>query len=178
MSNSPSLQSVQEHAFTTIKQAWYTWFNKAQWSNLVSIFPHTKVVLLSALRLWNVVKFGWRPLLECCAVMLPRRETRWNLQGCPKLANRSQPLVGRSSPYYQDMWRFPWLTSFFPIVDTCLSSEAIARQTCAMVPKWRLLRPIFPASHVQHISHLRSKFALGPHHVWKYGRHLTCGRWD
>jgi len=23
--------------------------------------------------------------------------------GCPKLPNRSQPLVGRSSPYYQDM---------------------------------------------------------------------------
>ena len=27
--------------------------------------------------------FGWRPLLECCAVTLPRRETCWNLQGCP-----------------------------------------------------------------------------------------------
>jgi len=26
---------------------------------------------------------------------------------------------------------------FFPIVDTCLSSEDIARQSCAMVPKWR-----------------------------------------
>ena len=31
------------------------------------------------------------------------------------------------------------------------------------------LRPAFPASHVQHISDLHSKFALGPHHVWKYG---------
>jgi len=48
--------------------------------------------------LFNAAKFGWRPLLECRAVTLPRRETRWNLQGCPKLANRSQPLVGRSSP--------------------------------------------------------------------------------
>ena len=53
--------------------------------------------------LFNATKFGWRPLLECRAVTLPRRETRWNLQECPKLANRSQPLVGRSSPYYQDM---------------------------------------------------------------------------
>ena len=26
---------------------------------------------------------------------------------------------------------------FFPIVDICLSSEDIARQSCAMVPKWR-----------------------------------------
>jgi len=31
------------------------------------------------------------------------------------------------------------------------------------------LRPVFPASRVQHISYLHSKFALGPHHVWKYG---------
>jgi len=87
--------------------------------------------------LFNAAKFGWRPLLECHAVTLPRRETRWNLQGCPKLANRSQPLVRRSSPYYQDMWRrYCCLTSFFPIVDTRLSSEDIAQQSCAMVPKW------------------------------------------
>jgi len=32
-------------------------------------------------------------------VTKPRRETRCNLLGCPKLANRSQPLVGRSSTY-------------------------------------------------------------------------------
>jgi len=49
--------------------------------------------------LFNAAKFGWRPLLECrlleCrAATLPRRETRWNLQGWSKLANRSQPLVG------------------------------------------------------------------------------------
>jgi len=36
--------------------------------------------------------------------------------GCPKLANRSQPLVGRSSLYCKDMWgRYCCLTSFFPI---------------------------------------------------------------
>jgi len=28
---------------------------------------------------FNAAKFGWRPLLQCRAVMLPRRETRWNL---------------------------------------------------------------------------------------------------
>jgi len=33
------------------------------------------------------------------------------------------------------------------------------------------LHPVFPVSHVQHISELHSKFALMPHHVWKYGRH-------
>jgi len=49
--------------------------------------------------LFNAAKFGWRSLLDCYAVMLPRRESRWNSLGCPKLVNRSQPLVSRSSPY-------------------------------------------------------------------------------
>jgi len=29
---------------------------------------------------------------------------------------------------------------------------------------------------VQRLSDLHSKFALGPHHVPKYGRHPLCGR--
>ena len=70
------------------------------------------------------------------------------------------------------------LTIFFPIVDTCLSCEDIARQSCAMVPRWRFLatflRPIFAASHVQHVSDLHLKFALRPHHLCKYGRHPLC----
>jgi len=36
---------------------------------------------------------------------------------------------------------------------------------------WRL---VFSASRVQHVSDLRPKFALRPHHVWKYGRHPIC----
>jgi len=117
------------------------------------------------------------------AVTLPRRETRWNMQGYPKLTNSSHPLVGRSLPYCADMWRRYWcLTSFFPIVDTCLSCEDIARQSCGMVPRWRLfgdfLRPVFSASRAQHVSDLHSKFTLRPHHVWKYGRHPISDRWD
>ena len=84
--------------------------------------------------LFNAAKFGWWPLLECRAATLPRRETRWNLLRCPKLSNQSQPLVGRSSPYCGDIWRtYCCLTSFFPIVDTCLSCKDIAWQSCAMV---------------------------------------------
>jgi len=78
------------------------------------------------------------PTTRCRAVTLPRRETCWNLQGCLKLLHRSQPRVGRSSPHCADMWRtYCCLTSFFPIVDTCLSCKGIARQSCAMVPRWR-----------------------------------------
>jgi len=52
----------------------------------------------------------------------------------------------------------------FPIVDIYLSREDIVRQSCTMVLRWRIfsdfLGPAFPASHVQHISNMNSKFAL------------------
>ena len=64
--------------------------------------------------LFNAAKFGWRSLLDCRAVTLPKCETGWNLLWCPKLTKRSQPLVGRSLPYCEDMWRtYRCLTSFF-----------------------------------------------------------------
>ena len=70
------------------------------------------------------------------------------------------------------------LNNFFPTVDMCLSCEDIARQSCAMVPRWRslatFLRPVFSASRVQHVSDLHLKFALRPHHGYKYGRHPLC----
>jgi len=123
------------------------------------------------------------PTSRCRAVMLPRRKTRWNLQGCLKLPDGSQPLVGRRSPYCGNMWKtYRCSTNFFPIVDTCLSCQDIARQTCAMVPRWwflaTFLRPAFPASRVQQVSDLHLKFTLRPHHVWKYGRHPIYDRWD
>ena len=72
------------------------------------------------------------------------------------------------------------LNKFFPIVDICRSCEDMARQSCAMVPRWRFLatflRPVFAASRVQRISDLHSKFALRPHHVPKYGKHPIFDR--
>jgi len=61
----------------------------------------------------------------------------------------------------------------------CLSCEDIARQSCAMVPMRFLatfLRPVFSASRLQQDSDLHLKFALRPHHVWKYGRHPIFGK--
>jgi len=40
------------------------------------------------------------------------------------------------------------------------------------------MRPVFSASRVQQVSDLRLKFALRPHHVWKYDRHPISDRWD
>jgi len=130
--------------------------------------------------LFNAAKFGWRPLLECRAVTLPRGESRWNWKGCPKLANRSQPLIARSSLYYDYMWkRYRCLTSFFFRLSIHASAAKIQPDK---IVRWcqngDFLRPVFSPTHVQHISDLHSKFALRPHHVWKYGRHPMSDRWD
>jgi len=129
-------------------------------------------------------EYRWRLLFNAAVWLCNNAAKKRNplkFAGVPQTNERSQLLVGRSSPYCKDMWgRYCCLTIFFPIVDTCLSCEDIARQSCAIVRKWRFfasfLHPVFPVSRVEHISDLHSIFALGPQHVWKYGRHRICGR--
>ena len=91
-----------------------------------------------------------------------------------------------SGPKFTILWGYLedilLLNKFFPIVDICLSCKDIARQSCAMVPRWRFLasflHPVFSVSCVQHISDPHLKFALRPHQVRKYGRHPICDGWD
>jgi len=88
-----------------------------------------------------------------------------------------QQISAVSRPKFTILWGhvedMSLLNRFFSIVDTCLSCEDITRQICAMVPRWRLFGdffgPAFPSSCAQDVSDLHSKFALGPHHVSKYG---------
>jgi len=115
-------------------------------------------------------KFGWPSLSDVGALTKPRTETDWNLLGtCPRVVNRSQPLL--YGPKFTKLWQHVTEISlfnkfFFQIVDMCLSCEDIAQQSCAIVRRWRIfwrfLLPVFSASHVQHTSDLRSKFALRP----------------
>jgi len=104
----------------------------------------------------SMPQFGWRPLVECRALTLPRRETRWNLLGSPKLTKRSQPLVGEVHHIVRTCGEdiAAW-QAFFPIVDICLSCEDIARQSCAMVRRWRFFASfLLPCTH------------LSPHPKW------------
>jgi len=129
--------------------------------------------------LFNATKFCWRPLLECCAVTLRRRESRWNLLGCPKLANRSQPLVGGSSSYYEDRWwRYRCLTSFFWLSIHASAAKIQPDKVVRWCQNGDFFASCISASRVQHISDMHSKFALRPHHVCKYGRHPISDRWD
>ena len=77
-------------------------------------------------------------LLECRAVTLRRRETPLKFAGVPQTRQRisavSRPKFTILSERVEEIMLF---NKFFPVVDTCLSSEDMARQSCAMVPKWR-----------------------------------------
>jgi len=131
--------------------------------------------------LFNAGKFGWHPLLECRAVTMPRRETRWNLHGCPKLENRSQPLVGRSSPYYEDVWRrYRCLTSFLRLSIHALAAKIQPDEGVRWFQNGNFCVLYFQraACSTFQTCILISKFALRPHHVWKYGRHPISDRWD
>jgi len=97
-------------------------------------------------------EYRWRPLFNAAVWLTPttgvpcsnaaKMRNPLKLAGVPKLPDRSQLLV--SSPYCEDIWRrYCCLTGFFPIVDTCLSCKDIARQSCAMVPRWRLFGDFF-----------------------------------
>jgi len=64
-------------------------------------------------------KFGWHPSSDVGAVTKPTCETRWNLLGCPKLVNWSQPLMGRSSPLpivHCENVELLLFNNFFPIL--------------------------------------------------------------
>ena len=130
-----------------------------------------------------VAKFGWRPLLECRAVTLPRRETRWNVLG---VSQTGKPISVVSGPTFTILWRHVeeilLFNEFFSIVDMCISCQNTARQLCAMVRRWQIFGDFwvlyFSAGCVPHVSDLHLKFALRPHPVWKYGRHPVCGGWD
>ena len=130
----------------------------------------------------------WRPLFNAAVWLTPTTTVPCSntagIRNPLKLAGVSQtnePISaasGRSSPHCKDVGRYCCLTSFFPIVDTCLSYEDYSlTKLCdgaQMANFWRFLRPVFSASRVQQVSDMHPKFALRPHHVWKYGRHPIC----
>jgi len=101
-----------------------------------------------------------------------------------RVPQTNERISAASGPKFTILWghveEISLPKDLFPIVDTCLSCEDIARQSCGMVPRWRLFgdffRPVFSASRAQHVSDMHSKFALRPHHVRKYGRHPISDR--
>jgi len=112
---------------------------------------------------------------------LPRREIRWNLQGCLKPQTRQQ-ISAASRPKFTILWGCVGETLLFkknfPIVDKCLNCEDIAQESCVLAPRWRFLA-IFWVLHFQRAA--RSTFqtcitrATPCVEVMKYGRLLRLG---
>jgi len=136
-------------------------------------------------------EYRWRPLFNAAVWLTPttrvpccnaaKTPNPLKLPGVPQTNER---ISAASGPKFTILQRHVeeilLLNQFFPIFDTCRSCEDIARQSCAMAPRWRFLAtflgPAFAASRVQRLSELHSKFALWPHHMPKYGSHPLCGR--
>jgi len=83
----------------------------------------------------------------------------------PGVPQTDETISAASGPKFTILWghveEILLVNKFFPIVNTCLSCEDIARESCAIVRRWRFfasfLRPVFPASRVHHISDVHSK---------------------
>jgi len=130
--------------------------------------------------LFNAAKFGWRPLLECRGVTLPRCERNpLKFAGVPQTRQQisavSTPKSTILSRHLEEVLLF---NNFFRLSIHALVPKIYPNKVVSGCQNGDFLRPVFPASRVQHISDLHSKFALGPHHVWKYGRHPISDRWD
>ena len=93
-------------------------------------------------------EYRWRPLFNAAVWLTPTTrvpcsnaaKTRNPLK-LPGVPETKETISAASVPKFTilrgHVEEILLLNKFFPIVNTCLSSEDIARQSCAMVPKWR-----------------------------------------
>ena len=158
---------------TWTQTEFYTWQNSVRTQD-----PRKCTYSVTAPETPNIVQYGWPPVSDIAAVMKARRETRWNLLGCPKLRNQSQLLVRQSLPHCAHMWRrYCCLTTFSDCQYMLYLRRHSSTKLCdgaQMANFWQFFGScIFSEPCAAH-----SKFALRPHHVWKYGRHPVCNSWD
>jgi len=116
----------------------------------------------SAQRDGRPAEYTWRPLFSAAKTRNPLK-----FAGVPQTL---EPISAASGPKFtilrEHVEEALLLNKLFSIVDIslCLSCEDTARQSCAMVPRWRFLgdflRPVFSTSRILH-----PKFALRPHNV-------------
>ena len=80
-------------------------------------------------------------------------------QTCQQIPAVSRPKFTILSGHVEEVLLFNKF--FFPIVDTCLSSKNIARQSCGMVPKWRFCASCIAseprAAHFRRAFQIRTK---------------------
>jgi len=126
-------------------------------------------------------KYRWRPLFNAAVWLTPttrvpcsntaKTRNPLKIAGVPPNSPTDQPLVSRSSPYYEDIWRrylTTCLTSFFRLSIHASAAKIQPDKVVRWCQNGDVLRPVFSASRVQLISDMHSKFALTPCvEVWK-----------
>jgi len=104
-------------------------------------------------------EYRWRPLFNAAVWLTPTTrvpcsnaaKTR-NPRKLPGVPQTNEKISAANGPKFTILWghvgEILLLNKFFfPMVDTCLSCEDIARQSCGMVPRWRFLATFW----VQHL---------------------------
>ena len=132
-------------------------------------------------------EYRWRPLFNAAVWLTPTARVP-----CSNAAKMRNPLKFAGVPQTRQQIsavsrpKFTILSGH--VEDVLLSNKFFSVSIHALVAKTEpdklvrwcqngdFLYPVYPASFVQHISHMHSKFALRPHHVWKYGRHPISNR--
>ena len=121
--------------------------------------------------LFNAAKFGWCPTTRVPYSNAAKKRNPLKFAGVPQTR---QQISAVSSPKFTILSGHVEEVLVFNKFFFRLSINALVHSR----QNGDFLHPVFPASRVQHISHLHSKFALRPHYVWKYGIHPICGHWD
>ena len=122
---------------------------------------------------FNAAKFGRRPLLEYRASNAAKTRNRLKFVWVPQTRQQISAASGQSSPYCGGhAEEILLLNKFFS------DCRFVPCEDAQMAIFGNFLRAVFSVSRVQHVSDVHPKFALRPHHVWKYGRHPICDGGD
>jgi len=114
-----------------------------------------------------------------CSTPQSFADARYTRVPCSNAANTRNPLKFAGVPKTCQQWaevhhvvrlwrRYCCLTVFSNCRYVTYLRRYSPTKLCDVAQKanfWRFLGPAFPASHVQHISDMHSKFALRPRHV-------------
>ena len=95
-------------------------------------------------------EYWWRHLFNAAVWLAPttrvpcsnaaKTRNTLKLPGVPQTNETISAAMGRKfTILWMHVEEILLLKKFFPIVDSCLSCEDIARQSCGMVPRWRFL---------------------------------------
>jgi len=99
--------------------------------------------------LCSTPQFGLTPTTRVPCSNTAKTQNPLKLPGVPQT---NETISAASGPKFTILWghvqEILLLNNFFQIVDTCLSCEDIARQSCGMVHRWQFLA-IFWVLHLQ-----------------------------